>query len=92
MNQPKWTFREVLRAAWESWAHEIKTQSLDHICQQAIKTLYLLPALLLVMLYARVRRLVVIGYRYARDYYFRFLIFINYGPGAYEAMRDRWKK
>ena len=90
MSKPPLTFREVLRVARESWQHELKTQSLGHIFGQVLKMLYLVPALLSVMLYTRARGLVILGYRIARHYYFRLLIFIEYGPGAYERMRKEY--
>lgn len=77
------TNREVIKQIGASWAHELKTQSLMHICKQAIHTLYLLPTLLFVMLYVRVRRLFVIGYSYARHYFFLCLYNLKIWTGLY---------
>jgi hypothetical protein len=53
------TFREAFKQIGASWAHELRTKSAAHICKQAAKTLYLFPALLLAMLYMRVRRVFI---------------------------------
>lgn len=83
------TLSENMQKIKASWVKELKTQSPAHIFKQAIGTLFWMPVLLLAMLWARVRRLAVIGYRHARNYYFLALLILQRGPGFYIEERKR---
>ena len=93
MNKPKMTLGQALI---KDWKRELKIGDPKRILQLFYPTtvMYVLTHFIIappIRVYYGIRKYVILGYRIARQYYFRLLIYIEYGPGAYERMRDEQK-
>ena len=94
MSKSKMTLGQALIVDWK---RELKIGSPKRILQLLYPTtvMYILAYFIIAPVlraYYWLRKHVILGYRIARHYYFRFLIWIEYGPGAYERMREDYYK